>query len=270
MPDRVIRDEILTSERYWSVGIEAQQLFLHLLLNVDSLGRFSGKNFTIRMSCYPGHQRNPDMIEKLLSDLHDADLIRIYTVANERFIFVPRFRQRIRYNNSQFPDPPKEINDLVIKKSDSSQSAVRLAPLEQNRTEVLPSRSAKAPRDTALQAVCRETWQAYSDAYEFRHGAKPIRNAAANSATKRFCQSVPVSEAPDIARFYLQNSSSFYVAKMHPPTILAQDAAKLRTEWATGRQITQTAAMQADKTASRKQVFNQLIKEIDDGKITGS
>jgi hypothetical protein len=279
MPDRVIRDELLTSERYWSVPIEAQQLFVHLLLVADSLSRFSGKNFTIRSECYPGQQRNPDMIEQLLALLHDADLIRLYTVGDQRYGFIPRYRQRLRYLRSEFPEPPDEINDikdLVVKKSDRSPSVDGLAPLEVNRSEELPSRGAspasqpkpvsrraKPAPDTELQAACRETWQAYSDAYEFRHGAAPVRNASANSAMKRFCQSVPSSEAPDIARFFLQNNSSFYVQKMHPPTLLALDAAKLRTEWATGHQITQTQAMQTDKTASRKAVFTQLIKDIE-------
>jgi hypothetical protein len=280
MPDRVIRDELLTSERYWSVPIEAQQLFVHLLLVADSLSRFSGKNFTIRSACYPGQQRNPDVVEQLLSLLHDADLIRLYHAGGERYGLIPRYRQRLRYLRSEFPNPPPEINDikdLLERKSDSSRTTDRLAPLEVNRSEELPpaapsqspaaqttSRRVKPAPDTALQAACRQTWQAYSDAYEFRHGAPPVRNAMANSAIKRFVQSVPRSEAAEIARYFVENSSSFYVQKMHPPTILAQDAAKLRTEWATGHQITATQAMQTDKTASRKSVFTQLIKEIQD------
>lgn len=137
MPDRIIRDELLTSERYWSVGIEAQQLFTHLLLRADSLGRYSGKNFTIRMSCYPGHARNPDVIEKLLSDLHDADLIRLYVdERGERFVFIPRYRQRLRYTNSKYPAPPFGISDITEEKSDSSQTQVRPAPPEVKRREV--------------------------------------------------------------------------------------------------------------------------------------
>jgi len=144
MPDRIIRDELLTSERYWSVGIEAQQLFVHLLLRADSLGRFSGKNFTIRMACYPGHQRTPDIVEKLLSDLNDADLIRLYSVNGERFVFVPRYRQRLRYTNSKYPPPPKEINDIPKEKSDSSQTQVRPAPAEVKRSEEKRSKSLAA------------------------------------------------------------------------------------------------------------------------------
>ena len=265
MPDRVIRDELLTSERYWSVCLEAQQLFVHLLLRCDSLARYSGKNFTIRMACYPGHQRNPEIIEKFLNELNDADLIRLYMVDGERFIFIPRYRQRLRYMNSKYPEPPSEINDikdLIKEKSDRSQSEVRPQSAEVKRSEVVPSsRKRSAPDSDALKDTCRKTKQAYSDAYEFRYGVPPVIDKMANIRIKAFCQSIAANECAAVAQYYLQNNSRFYVEKGHPPTLLATDAAKLRMEWATGRQITSTESIQADKTAARKNVFQPLIKE---------
>ena len=59
-------------------------------------------------------------MEKMLAELIDADLIRAYVVASERYLFVPRFRNRRRYfAASKYPTPPNEINDLPIKKADS-------------------------------------------------------------------------------------------------------------------------------------------------------
>lgn len=113
MPDRVIRDELLTSERYWAVSMEAQQLYVHLLLVVDDAARFSGKNFTIRASCLPGRAVDPDRLEKMLAELVDVDLLRMYVVGAERYLFVPRFRNRRRYvAASKYPVPPPEINDI--------------------------------------------------------------------------------------------------------------------------------------------------------------
>lgn len=39
-----------------------------------------------------------------------------------------------------------------------------------------------------------------------------------------------------MAAFYVTHRSSWYAEKMHPVNLLLQDAEKLRTEWATGRQ----------------------------------
>jgi uncharacterized phage protein (TIGR02220 family) len=122
MPDRVLRDEILTSERYWSISIEAQRLFIHLLLCADDTGRFSGKNYTVRTSCFPSQSVDPVKLENLLSELLDVDLIRMYHVEKDRYIFIPRFRQRLRYLHSKFPPPPNEISDLELGKSDSRRS----------------------------------------------------------------------------------------------------------------------------------------------------
>jgi len=111
LADRVIRDELLTSERYWKVSIEAQRLFIHLLLNADDTARFSGKNYTIRASCFPTGGVDPDRVERLLTELSDADLIRLYTADDQRFMFIPRFRQKIRYVKSRYPAPPAGIDD---------------------------------------------------------------------------------------------------------------------------------------------------------------
>lgn len=122
MSDRIIRDELLTSERYWAVSNEAKLLYLHLILSVDDTARFSGKNFTLRASCFPSQPMEAVHMERMLDELQTQDLIRLYMVDNERYVFIPRFKQRLRFVNSKFPTPPNEINDLVIKKSDSSQT----------------------------------------------------------------------------------------------------------------------------------------------------
>ena len=125
MPDRVIRDELLTSERYWLVSIQAQQLYIHLLLVADDAARFSGKNFTLRTSCFPGRPMDAQVMEKMLQELIDVDLIRVYVANGERYVFVPRFRNRKRYMaSSKYPTPPNEINDLATEKADLGQPKV--------------------------------------------------------------------------------------------------------------------------------------------------
>lgn len=120
----MVRDELLTSERYWSVSIEAQRLFIHLILCADDLGRFSGKNYTVRAACFPGQAVQAEKVEKLLVELQDADLVRVYQHNADRFLFIPRFRQRLRYFHSRYPAPPKEISDVVEEKSDRSLTKV--------------------------------------------------------------------------------------------------------------------------------------------------
>lgn len=113
-----------------------------------------------------------------------------------------------------------------------------------------------------LQAVCKETWGRYSEAYAVRYGTPPVRNAKISGQVKQFCKRVPVSEAPAVAAFYVQHNASFYVQKGHAVGLLLADAEKLRTEWATNRTITTSEARQKDATQGRGNVWNEVINEI--------
>lgn len=238
MPDRIIRDELLTSERYWSVGIEAQRLFVHLLLSADALGRFSGKNYTIRSSCYPGIAVSEKLIEKLISDLHDADLIRIYQCEGDRYIFIPRYRQRLRAKESYLPSPPKEINDITIEKSDSSQTQVRLesdaSPPKEGRKEGNTFRAPpKPPVDPAQKALAAQTWESYRSAYAARYRVDPVRNAAVNTHIKNLVGRIG-QDAPAVAAFYVTHNDNWYVKKNHAVSNLLADCEGLRTQWKSG------------------------------------
>lgn len=135
MADRLIRDELLTSERYWAVSDEAKLLYIHLLLCADDTARYTGKNFSLRTKCFPGRGMEASRLENILIELSDQDMIRLYMVGNDRFVFIPRFRQRLRYTKSKYPAPPNEINDLPIEKSDLSQTQARPKSAEEKKSE---------------------------------------------------------------------------------------------------------------------------------------
>ena len=48
---------------------------------------------------------------------------------------------------------------------------------------------------------------------------------------------------------------------MHPTNLLLRDAEKLRTEWATGRQVTRTQAAQVDRTQTNANAFAGLLAQ---------
>jgi len=105
MPNRLIRDGILDSDRYWSVSIEARQMYFHMLLLADDLGCIGASATFLRRRCFndqPSHER----IAKLLNELQDVDLIRLYEVDRACYAFIPRFRQRLQRNTLKHPTPP--------------------------------------------------------------------------------------------------------------------------------------------------------------------
>lgn len=113
--------------------------------------------------------------------------------------------------------------------------------------------------DTELQAACRETWKQYSNAYFDRYGTEPVRNAKVNGQVKQFVQRLGYTESPLVAAFFLTHNNSYYAGRLHSVDCLLADAEKLRTEWATGYAMTQTKAMQIDKTQSNKDAVGEAL-----------
>lgn len=108
MPSRIVREGLLDSQRYWSVGTEARQLFVHLLLLADDFGCVSLAPVFVRRRCFYDGPRD-EVVNKLLEQLHDADLLRIYDVDGRRLGFIPRYRQRLQRMTLKHPPPPPEM-----------------------------------------------------------------------------------------------------------------------------------------------------------------
>lgn len=117
------------------------------------------------------------------------------------------------------------------------------------------------PKPEKSESITSETWDSYSKTYFNRYGVEPIRNAKVSGQLSQFVARVGKAEAPHIAAFYVTHNNHFYVQKMHTVGMLLADAEKLRTEWVTNRQMTNTQAKQTDKTQARGNIFNKLIEE---------
>lgn len=137
---------------------------------------------------------------------------------------------------------------------------------KEQKQEVAPQPPA-APRPRRPAADAKEpapstaTWNSYADAYELRYQTEPVRNARVNGQIAQLVARLGAQEAPHVAAFFVGHNAQFYVRDMHPVGLLLRDAEKLRTEWATNRQMTSTKAAQADKTATNYGAFQGLIAE---------
>lgn len=132
--------------------------------------------------------------------------------------------------------------------------------------ELLPAAAdASAPREkpaqeSALQAACRETWQAYGEAYMQSYGVAPVRNARVNAQVKQLVQRLG-AEAPHVAAWFVSHPGAYYFTKGHDIGALLADAEKLRTEWATGRVITAGKARQSDRAGTTMAALAEVLAE---------
>ena len=130
----------------------------------------------------------------------------------------------------------------MIPDSKALQSAEAPAPKK--------TRVKKAEVDPVAKEANKATWQAYADSYFNRYGAEPVRNAKANGLIKQLVARIGAEEAPHVAFFYVKINDAFYVRTMHDLGNLIAKCEAIRTQWATGRQMTGTAARQIENTQS--------------------
>lgn len=140
MPDRVIRDELLESERWISLKDNADRLaFVALLLSADSLGNFSAEPFRLMRLWRDFGINTVALVAKSLSELADHDLVRLYEVDGKPYLHIPRFRQRLRYVKRVFPPSPwtsvEQNQELANNSPDCHLTVTRLSPAEGKGSE---------------------------------------------------------------------------------------------------------------------------------------
>lgn len=108
MPNRIIRESLLDSDRYLGVDEGAQLLFTHMLLLADDFGCLSVAPAFIGRRCFVNRPTD-ERLNELLDQLSTADLIRVYEHRTARFAFIPRFRQRLKRETLKNPQPPDEL-----------------------------------------------------------------------------------------------------------------------------------------------------------------
>lgn len=108
MPNRIVREGILTSERVAKLDWAAEVFYRRLLSVVDDFGRYYAATKLLRAACYPlqiDSVKDAD-IEKWAKACEAAQLVLRYCDADgKQYVQVHDFRQQVRAKVSKFPSP---------------------------------------------------------------------------------------------------------------------------------------------------------------------
>lgn len=106
MPNRLIREGWVDSEKIDSLSSDGERFFLRLLLKADDFGRYTANSQLLKSSLFPLKDgiRNTDMT-RLLAECEKAGLVRCYEHASKRYCVIDNFQQRTRAMASKYPDP---------------------------------------------------------------------------------------------------------------------------------------------------------------------
>lgn len=180
MPNRIIRESVLDSERYLSVSESERLLFLHLCLLADDFGCVNLAPAAIGRRAF-SERPTDTRLTKMLASLADVDLLRIYEHEGGRYAFIPKFRQRLQRFSLKNPKPPKSlfqddqnavelfsrIRDETIKATVPQQLANRLptneVEVEEKRREVEVEENTSKAVDKSTSTPTRNSQRRHAD-----------------------------------------------------------------------------------------------------------
>lgn len=111
MPNRILREGILTSERVERLNWAEEVFYRRLMSVVDDFGRYYARPALLLAACYPLLLKkvSDSDIEKWLSACENAALVRVYPAPDgKRYLQLLDFKQQVRAAASKFPPMPSE------------------------------------------------------------------------------------------------------------------------------------------------------------------
>lgn len=239
----------------------------------DRAGRFEWKPRTIKLDVLPFLEFD---MGKTLALLERFTYVRRYEVDGKVYGVIPSFEEHQRISGKEAQEPPKypepvEFLDAFTEGSNGEATGKQLRSQEgKGREEEREGKRngsvatpAAPPRPAAERPPSKTdpVWRAYSAAYLRAYGAEPVRNAKVNGQLANVVDRIGADDAPCVAAWFVQHRKRWYVEKGHSVECLQKDCEQLRTEWATGRRSTSTAALQADRTQQTGDIAAKLIAE---------
>jgi len=276
---RTIKPEFCTSAQVAECSRNARLLFVLMWMYCDDNGVHPASAKQLRMECFPGDDdMTAPAVQALVDELIEQGLLREYENSGARFWHVSGWKhQRIdKPQPGKYPLPTDPNSSPITgAPPNHSGNAPRTLPPEGKgkegkgeegiRGERIGSvaTAAPPPRPPAERPPPKTDaiWRAYSDEYHAVYGADPVRNAKVNAQLGNIVDRIGAEDAPLVAAWFVRHRKRWYVEKGHSVECLQKDCEQLRTEWATGRRSTSTAALQADRTQQTGDVFAKLIAE---------
>lgn len=108
MPNRILREGILTSSRISKLGWAEEVFYRRLMSVVDDFGRYFADVGLLRAACYPRqlNKVSDSDVEKWLRACVAAALVRVYSAEDEEsYLELLDFKQQVRAKASKYPEP---------------------------------------------------------------------------------------------------------------------------------------------------------------------
>lgn len=167
MPNRILREGILTSPRVAKLGWAEEVFYRRLMSVVDDYGRYYADYGLLHAACYPRQltKVSDADIGKWLTVCVNAALVSVYPAQDgERYLELLDFGQQVRAKKSRFPDPPADAQQMLSRRAASAHLDVSVSEGVSESSEAKASdgepsagkpEKPKSPEDAAKADVWR-------------------------------------------------------------------------------------------------------------------
>lgn len=168
MPNRIIREGILSSERVDKIAEDpvCEVFYRRLQSVVDDYGRFSGDPRILRAALYPLRlDSQPE--SKILDHIEaceEAGLLITYLVNGKRYLELSDFRQRLRRMVSKYPGPPavgRPSPDREVRLESESESEVESESESEVESETEDEDEIEMVTTFKSDIAFQQLWEAY-------------------------------------------------------------------------------------------------------------
>ena len=140
-------------------------------------------------------------------------------------------------------------------------SGIAAAP----EAEILEAETPKSAKQKTADEKIRanpdnvKTWNAYAAAYRRRYGILPESNRKTRGQVAQFVKLVGAEKAPLLAAYFPTHNGRWFVQCRHEFGLLLKSYQQIATDWATGQQMTETRARQAENTQANLESHNGAL-----------
>lgn len=143
MPNRILREGILESERIHKVSPLAELFYRRIMSIADDYGRYACDVPVLLSRCFPRRPTWADesTIPLWIEECREAGLILVYEVNNHKYLEISDFRQQSR-SKSKFPGPLRSTGVADAQQMQSESYIIKSAPNTNTDTDTTSNTNA--------------------------------------------------------------------------------------------------------------------------------
>lgn len=255
MPNRILKESIVTSENIELLSPEAETFFYRLIVNCDDFGRADARPNVLLAKCFPLKigKITIDEIVKYVMELVEAGLVKLYKNGHEYLQLVSwETHQQVRAKKSKHPsadDISSQVLDINCYQLQSDVIKCSRNPIQSNpnpnRNPNPNPRAEKNLKSDASESV-REFIARYCEEFRNRYGSNPDITGKDAGIAKRLVKDLGIARALALARAYVEMNDSFFLTKRHDLVTFESNLKAIAVKLDTGQSVNRTQARQQE------------------------